>query len=481
MGEVAANDRATALVVDLDGTLAKTDVLIESVIRLLGRKPWLAFPMIGWLLRGKAEFKRRIAERIEVDAARLPYHADVVRLAEEARAQGRRVVLATAAAERHAQAVASHLGLFDEVISSSNSVNLSGAKKAELLVQRFGERGFDYAGNAYADLRIWRVARQAILVNPAPGLKAGVRRGATLDQVLEDRRSFLASVVRQLRVHQWAKNLLVFLPAIAAHAVGDWQVLARCLLAFIAFSAVASAVYVMNDLLDLQHDRQHPRKRFRPFAAGDLPLQMGVGLAPALLIAGLAIGFAVSPLFALVLMVYLVTTIAYSLFLRGIAILDVMVLASLYTIRMLGGSAVIEQRPSFWLLAFSTFLFLSLAMVKRYIELRHVVSEGQHGAAGRGYRAGDTGIVAALGSATGLMSVLILALYIDSPKVAELYRVPEALWLVCLVLLFWIARVWLLAHRDEMHDDPVVFALKDPVSIALGVIGLGVVAYAALA
>jgi len=337
MGELAAHDRATVLVVDLDGTLAKTDVLVESVLRLLGRKPWLALPMLGWLLRGRAEFKRRVAERVEVDAARLPYHADVLRLAEEARAQGRRVVLATAAAERHAQAVASHLGLFDEVIATSGSVNLSGDRKAGELVRRFGERGFDYAGNAYADLRIWRVARQAILVNPAPGLKAGIRRGATLDQVLEDRRSFLASVVRQLRVHQWAKNLLVFLPAVAAHVIGDWQVLARCGLAFLALSAVASAVYVMNDLLDLQHDRQHPRKRLRPFAAGDLPLQMGIALAPALLVAGLALGFAVSPLFALVLIAYLLTTIAYSLFLKGVAILDVMVLASLYTIRMLGG------------------------------------------------------------------------------------------------------------------------------------------------
>ena len=480
MGELAAHDRATVLVVDLDGTLAKTDVLVESVLRLLGRKPWLALPMLGWLLRGRAEFKRRVAERVEVDAARLPYHADVLRLAEEARAQGRRVVLATAAAERHAQAVASHLGLFDEVIATSGSVNLSGDRKAGELVRRFGERGFDYAGNAYADLRIWRVARQAILVNPAPGLKAGIRRGATLDQVLEDRRSFLASVVRQLRVHQWAKNLLVFLPAVAAHVIGDWQVLARCGLAFVAFSAVASAVYVINDLLDLQHDRQHPRKRLRPFAAGDLPLQMGIALAPALLVAGLALGFAVSPLFALVLIAYLLTTIAYSLFLKGVAILDVMVLASLYTIRMLGGSAVIEQRPSFWLLAFSTFLFLSLAMVKRYIELRHVVAERQDSAAGRGYRAGDTEIVAAVGAAAGLMLVLVLALYIDSPKVAELYRIPEALWLVCLVLLYWIARVWLLAHRDEMHDDPVVFALKDPVSLALCVAGLAVVAYAAL-
>ena len=480
MSELAGNDHRTALVVDLDGTLAKTDVLVESVIRLLGRSPWLVFPMIGWLLGGKAEFKRRVAERVELDVAWLPYHPDVLRLAEEARAQGRKVVLATAAAERHAKAVASHLGLFDEVLSSSDSLNLSGDRKAELLVKAFGERGFDYVGNAYADLRVWRVARQAILVNPSPGLKAGLERGATLDQVLEDRRSVLASIVRQLRVHQWAKNLLVFLPAVAAHVVGDWQVVARCLLAFCAFSAVASAVYVLNDLIDLQHDRQHPRKRLRPFASGDLPLRFGLVLAPSLLLVGLAIGVVVSPLFALVLVVYLLTTSAYSLGLKGLAIVDVLALAGLYTIRMVGGAAATELKLSFWLLAFSTFLFLSLAMVKRYVELRQLASKGQVTAAGRGYRADDAEIVAALGSGAGLLSVLVLALYIDSPNVIAIYSVPGALWLVCLVLLFWISRLWLLAHRGAVHDDPVVFALKDPVSIGLGVLSLGVIGFAAL-
>ncbi len=470
-----------ALAIDLDGTLVRTDLLIESVLQLVARHPLALFALLGWLFLGRAGLKRRVAERVAVDAARLPYEPRVLELARAARAAGREVVLATAAARPHAEAVAAHLGCFDRVLATGEGRNLSARHKAAALVALYGERGFDYAGNARADAAVWRLARGAIVVNPLPGAARAARAAAVVLETVDTRAPRGASLVRALRPHQWAKNLLVALPLVTAHRLGDPAALAHAAAAFVVLCLVASAAYVVNDLVDLPHDRAHPSKRRRPFAAGALPLQLALVAAPLLFVAGVAGAVALSLPFAAMVLGYFALTLAYSFALKRVPILDVIVLSLLYTARVLAGAAAIPVVASFWLLAFSTFLFLSLAMAKRYVELERLAAQGAAAPTGRGYAAADAPLLASLGTAAGVVSALVLALYIDSPGVAPLYRSPELLWPLCLVLLYWIGRVWLLAHRGLLHDDPVVFALRDRVSLVLVLVTGAVLAAATLA
>jgi len=479
---VSAHDTAdVALAIDLDGTLVRTDVLIESVLQLVARDPLALLALFGWLLLGRAEFKRRVAARIAVDAAQLPYEPRVLELARAARAGGREVVLATAAARPHAEAIAAHLGCFDRVLATGEGRNLSARHKAAALVALYGERGFDYAGNARADAAVWKVARGAIVVSPLPGAARAAQASLSVLETIDCRPARGPSLIRALRPHQWAKNLLVALPLLTAHRLDDPAALARTAAAFFVLCLVASAVYLVNDLVDLPHDRAHPRKRERPFAAGALPLQLGLVAAPVLFLAGIAAAAALSFPFAAMVLAYFALTLAYSFSLKRVVILDVIVLSLLYTVRVLAGAAAIPVVASFWLLAFSTFLFLSLAMAKRYVELERLAVHGADAPPGRGYAASDAPMLASLGTAAGVVSALVLALYIDSPGVAPLYRSPALLWPLCLVLLYWIGRVWLLAHRGELHDDPVVFALRDRVSLVLVLVTGAILAAATLA
>jgi 4-hydroxybenzoate polyprenyltransferase/phosphoserine phosphatase len=465
-----------ALAIDLDGTLVRTDVLIECTLQLLARDPLAFIALLGGLARGRAEFKRRVAARAAVDAAHLPYEPRVVELARAARAAGREVVLATAAAKAHADAVAAQLGCFDRVLATADGSNLSAGRKAAALVGLYGERGYDYAGNARADRAVWKSARGAIVVNPRPGAARLARDCAPVLETIDTLPPRGRTLLRALRPHQWAKNLLVGLPLLTAHRLADPLALAHTAIAFVVFCAVASAVYLVNDLVDLPHDRAHPSKRARPFAAGALPPQFGLAAAPLLFAAGVAAAAALSTAFATMVLAYAALTLAYSFGIKRIAMLDVIVLSLLYTVRVLAGAAAIPVVASFWLLAFSTFLFLSLAMAKRYVELGALAAAGA--ARGRGYVAGDAPMVARLGTAAGLVSVLVLALYIDSAGVAPLYRQPDLLWALCLLLLYWIGRVWLLAQRGLLHEDPVVFALTDRTSLVL-MLAAGAVIFAA--
>ena len=461
------------LCVDLDGTLIRTDLLVESALALIARQPLMLFAMLAWLLRGKAHLKREIARRVELDPSTLPYNAPLVGWLREN--QGNRTLLLCTAADGDlARGVADHVGVFDEVVASDGKVNLSGDNKARELVRRFGDRGFDYVGNAAVDLRIWRHARSAIVVEGGTWLsKAAAKHAPVVERFAQDRPG-IRIWLKALRVHQWVKNVLIFLPLLAAHRIFDTGAVAHSLLAFLCFGLCASSVYVINDLLDLPSDRQHHRKRHRPFAAGTLPLQAGPLVAGALLVAGFGLAWLVSPRFTQVLAGYYLLTSAYSLKLKRIMMMDVIVLAMLYTTRILAGTAAIQSRHSFWLLAFSMFIFLSLAMIKRFTELLALQRSGKVKASGRGYDVEDIPLIQSLGSASGYMAVLVLALYVDSTASVTLYRHPLHLWLLCPLLLYWISRTWAIAHRGIMHDDPVVFALKDKVSrwtlIAAGVI-----------
>ncbi|MBI4544074.1 MAG: UbiA family prenyltransferase [Gemmatimonadetes bacterium] len=457
------------LCVDLDGTLVATDLFWEALVAFLRQRPASAWRVPLWLLRGRAFLKQELTRRVPFEPADLPYREEVLGFLREQRAAGRELILATAADRAAAERVAAHLGLFSGVLASDGQTNLIGPRKLEALERLLGERGFDYVGDAAADLPVWRAAREPVLVAPSWRVRRLMRREAPGARLLSPRAGGAAALFRALRPHQWVKNFLLFVPLLLAHQLGEPDMLLRVGLAFLAFSLCASGAYVTNDLLDLQHDRRHPRKRRRPFAAGLLSIPTGLLTGPLLVAAGFAVAALISrPSFLAALGVYLVLTSAYSLWLRQVLILDVLVLAGLYTIRLLAGGMAAAVPVSPWTLAFAVFLFFSLAFVKRYSELRALRATEQARANGRDYGIDDLPLLASIGPASGYLAVLVLALYINSNEVGALYRHPQVLWLVGPCLLYWITRLWFLAHRGELPDDPVVFALEDRVSYVIG-------------
>ncbi len=452
------------LAVDLDGTLVKTDLLAESLVGLLKQKPWRILSLPFWLLKGRAYFKQQVARRVSLDVAVLPYREEVLNYVKSRRAGGSTIVLATAADMQIARQVADHLRLFDLILASDGTTNLSGQTKRDRLVKEFGENGFDYAGNDRHDLSVWAAARKAIVVNPSSGVRSSVAGVAQVDRVFEDSRYSLADCLKALRPQHWLKNLLVFVPLLAAHRIDEFALLGKLFLAFLALGCMASSGYLMNDLLDLPADRHHPGKRFRSFAAGNLPISYALKMIPLLVCFGSLLGTLVSGLFVAAAFTYLGLSLTYSLCVKRFAILDVIFLAGLYTVRILAGSAAVAIWPSHWLLAFSTFLFFSLALVKRYGELAIMRRAEGDQAKARAYELTDAELLATMGIASGYLAVLVLALYINSDKAQMLYERYQLIWFLCPLLLYWISNVWLNAHRGRMPDDPLVFALKDRTS-----------------
>jgi len=457
-------DTDCPLCVDLDGTLVRTDTLIESFFALLRKNFLFIFLVPMWLLRGKAYLKEQIARRVDLDVTLLPYNDQFLDFLKEQHELGRRLVLATAANKKYAHAVSSHLGLFDAVLSSDADNNLSGSRKLQKLQVAFGDSGFDYAGNSLADVEILTAARQALLVNPEPGVLSAVKKATTVIHIFDRSHKNVLTYLKALRVHQWLKNLLLFVPLLAAHRVSDFGMLGHAGLAFLSFSLCASSVYLLNDLVDMPADRVHPRKCMRPLASGEMPIIHGVLLIPVLLIVAVLIALLLPSQFLLVLGVYYIFTLAYSMWFKRVVVLDVIILAGLYTMRVLAGAAAVTIVPSFWLLAFSMFIFLSLAMIKRFTELLEVSGENKQSDKVRGYYAEDMELLKSMGVASGYLGVLVLALYINSPGIAAHYANPQVIWLLCPLLLYWVSRTWLVATRNKMHDDPVVFAVKDKVS-----------------
>ena len=460
--------QSTPLCVDLDGTLIHSDLLLESFLLLIKQNPLFLFLVPFWLLGGKARLKAEIASRVQLNGAALPYSEQFLDWLKAQKAQGREIWLCTASDQRMAQAVAQHVGLFDGVLASDGQTNLSGSNKAQQLVQRFGERGFDYCGNERVDLKVWQHARSAIVVNAKPGLEASARACTQVEAVFQPPKSGLRVALKALRVHQWAKNALIFVPLAAAHRLQDTPTLVAGLVAFAAFSLCASSVYLLNDMLDLEADRQHPRKCKRPFAAGTLSLLFGLVAAPALLLISLALALTLPLKFLAVLGAYYLVTLAYSFGLKRLVMIDVLTLAGLYTVRIVAGAAATDIPLSFWLLLFAIFIFLSLAIVKRYAELHAMRKQGQLKASGRGYQVEDLALLQSLGASSGYISILVLALYVNSPDIAVLYSHPKMVWMLCPIMLYWVSRVWMQTYRGHMHDDPLVFALKDRISLLTG-------------
>ncbi|MEE4671624.1 UbiA family prenyltransferase [Pseudomonas alliivorans] len=462
------------LVVDLDGTLLRSDVLFETAMAFIRQYPLQVFKLLLWLLQGKASLKRGLALSVKLDIALLPYDADVIEYIQQARRTGRLIVLATAAHETLATQIARHLNLFDQVWASDGEVNLSAHRKRDLLIDHYGQSGFDYIGNSIDDLCIWATARKAIVANPHVGVQRRAQAQGNVDQVLNAHATSLKDWRKALRLHQWLKNALIFVPLLAAHQIQQSQQVIDGLLAFLFFGLCASSVYVLNDLLDLADDRHHRSKRNRPFASGRLPIKSGLIAVPTLLLLAFGGAAAVLPWqFSAVLGAYYLLTLVYSLYLKRHMAVDVIVLAMLYTTRILAGAAAFHLPLTFWILAFSMFLFLSLALVKRYAELREArVREVEGKTRGRGYYPGDLDMIASLGASSGNLAVMVLALYIHEGATIALYQHPHVIWLACPLLLFWITRIWMLTHRGLMNDDPVVFAIRDRISQGIGALFL---------
>ncbi len=476
-----AHEDSRPLVVDLDGTLIRTDLLVESASQFLIQNPLAFFKPLLWLLRGKTVLKTELAQRVRLDASALPYNTDVLDWLRAEKQSGRRLVLATASHRVLADQVAQHLQLFDEVLATEGDTNLKSTAKAQALVDRFGLAGFDYVGNDWPDMQVWAKAHTAHVVDAPAALLSRAQAQGPVGQVFRsDLPSKPMAMLKAMRLHQWMKNLLVFVPLMAAHQYADASRDVLALMAFVVFSLTASSVYLLNDLVDVQDDRHHARKRHRPFASGALGLVLGWCTWPLLLLLAIGLSAAFMPvLFSVSLGVYFVLTVAYSLHLKQLAVVDVLTLAALYTLRIIAGAAAIDVAVSFWLLLFSMFIFLSLALIKRYSELKVARDAGKTGALrGRGYEPDDLELVSSLGGSAGFIAVLVLALYIQDGQAAHLYATPQLIWLACPVMLFWISRAWLIAHRGRMHDDPIVFALKDKVSWGVGVFMVAVLALA---
>ncbi len=451
------------LFVDLDNTLTRSDLLLEPLLRLLKKDPAIIFLLPLWLFHGRGYFKKQLSDRAEFDVSEIQYDQKVLDYLTEQRDAGRKIVLATASNQAFADQIAKHLGLFDHVIASSADHNTKGKNKLAAMKRYAGGQLFDYIGDSHADIHIWAHIQSALVVSPQPGVLQRLNK-ASIPVELLNAAPISEVYLKALRPWQWLKNSLIFVPLVLAKQLFDPASIGACITAFIGFCLIASAGYLVNDLLDLESDRRHPRKRYRSLAAGVLSLWNVVILVMVLLFAGLSLSWFVSGQLALLLLIYFLMVTAYSLELKQYALVDVILIAGFYTARILAGGFAADVEISFWLLAFSIFIFLSLALLKRCTEIKMTTRDKDDLLPGRGYFEKDEQILSVMGITSGYLSVVVIAFYINSLEVTTLYNSPQSLWLVCPLVLYWISRMWLKTSRNEMDDDPLVFAMRDKVS-----------------
>ena len=475
-----STEKREILIVDLDGTLLRSDMLYESFLSAFGRSWKSPFLSAIALSSGRASLKRYLASASAVEVETLPFDETVITFIKTWRSSGGRTALATASNQSFADKIAKHLGIFDEVYGSDGQRNLKGEEKGQFLEAQFGFKCFAYMGDTKADLKVWKRAAKAITVNAPNTLRRDAEEVCNSVEHLGNPKHSVRPYIKALRPHQWLKNFLVMLPMLAAHQLTGLTFL-MSFLAFICFSLVASSVYVINDLLDLTVDRAHLRKKNRPFASGSVPIAHGAFLAVFLISLGAILAKIISGSFLILMVGYFLLTTAYSLHLKRRIVMDIMVLAGLYTARIVAGAFATDIPLSVWHLAFSIFFFLSLASVKRQAELIDIAKSGELKTRGRGYHVDDLPIIAMAALGAGYVSILVLMLYVNSTGVVKLYAHPEALWGVCCILLYWITRIVMVAHRGHIHDDPLVYAIKDPISHICLVFILGFVLFGVMA
>lgn len=455
--------------VDLDGTLIKTDLFFESILKLIRQNPLNIFKVFFWILKSRSFAKSKIANLIDIEAKSLPYQTELLAYLKNLKTQGHRIILATASNEKYAHNVSNHLGIFDKVIASSEAINMKGRRKLDEISKDTNNGKFCYAGDSTADIPIWKAASENIFVDaPDSAIK-----NAKIDQkdekiITSYKTSKFKAFIKEMRLQQWAKNVLIIIPLLTAHRYTEAGMALIYLYAFLSFSLCASGVYFMNDLLDIEADRKHKTKYKRPIASGALPIPLGVFGAIMLPASGFAIALITLKMeFVVILGIYFILTNFYSLFLKRISTADVMTLATLYTLRIVAGGAAGGIELSSWLITFSIFFFVSLAYLKRYIEVSDL-NEDNHKAEGRGYSGNDTETMFMLGIANATASILVMALYLSDDHFHAQNQHPEIPPLLCFILLYWTNRIWVGAKRKKIADDPVIFAVKDRISQLTG-------------
>lgn len=454
------SDNSIPLIVDLDGTFIYTDLLYEGIVGLVKKNFLYIFILLPWLIKGKAHLKNKVSGIAQINLELLPYNVELLKFLQKESGKGRKIILATASPIDYALEISKIHPIFNEVYGT-NEINLKGKNKLNLLIENFGEKKFDYIGNSNSDLIIFASSRYSYLVNATTSLKNNTKKISNLQSTWKSRKGSFGNFLKAIRPYQWVKNLLVFVPIITAHKFHSPHLIIQTFYAFIAFSFVASSGYIINDLSDLNSDRSHPRKRFRPLASGQLSILSGILFSLVFLGGGIYIATRLSFAFLLILFLYFVVSLSYSLYFKKAVLYDVFILALLYSIRVFAGGKVIGVQLSFWLIAFSTLIFLSLAFVKRYSELMQVNNKAGLISRGREYFLEDLHLLQVMGIVSGFSSVIVFSLYINSPEVAYLYSRPKALWIISLLFLFWISRIWLITIRGKMTDDPIIFAIKD--------------------
>jgi 4-hydroxybenzoate polyprenyltransferase len=465
-------DPKLPIAVDLDGTLIKSDTLIEATLILVKMNPLYVFVIPFWILRGRLFFKKEIFDRVELDYSCLPYEHQLIDWLKTCKKDGHKIELVSATPDLVARGVADFTEIFDDSFGSTNEVNLKGNNKRDFLDQRFGKNGYIYCGNSSDDLSVWQHCSQAVVVSAPRSVARKATKSSEIIFEINKSHNILRTFLKAIRIHQWTKNILIFIPLILGHQINQTTILAA-FLAFISFSMCASSIYLINDLLDLSADRAHPDKKHRPLASGQLGLSWGVMLSIILVVGGICLAVELSRGFLITLIVYLFITNFYSTILKRIPIADVLVLASLYSIRLIAGSQASGVHTSTWLLSVSMFFFLSLAFMKRVSELKLLMQQHRNSTGrrnvrihdihihGRGYIIDDLQILTSMGAASGYLAVVLYAQYISDSAIRVMYTTPDLLWYICPILLFWISRAWLITNRGKMHSDPVAFALRD--------------------
>ncbi len=461
------------LAVDLDGTLIKTDILFESILIFIKKNPLNIFKLFSWLLNGRLFLKKKLSEIVCPSVENLPYNKDVINFIHKKKQEGFKIILATATINTIANKISNYLNIFDDVVASSNE-NLSGKYKEAALVSMFGKNNFEYIGNSTKDVNVWESSSKCHLVKPTKKILNKIK-SRKLGEIFVNNLSFLKIFFSAIRIHQWVKNILLFIPLAAAHLLFEIDLLINGLIAFLCFGLCASSIYLFNDLIDIEDDRNHEDKRNRQLAAGNLTIMGALFLIAVLLTISFTFSYILLPInFLLIILLYIFINIFYSIYLKNIILLDLFLLAFLYTLRLIAGAEAMYLETTFWIITFSMFIFFSLAVVKRYTEFVRKGNNNEGAIKVRSYTDRDKLFLFILGITTGLISVLVLALYINEVSRIDIYPQKELLWFSCPLLFYWMTRVWLLASRGEMNYDPVIFAIKDNQSRFIGILFLSV-------
>jgi 4-hydroxybenzoate polyprenyltransferase len=461
------------LTVDLDGSLISTDLSEESIVKNALKRPWSIFLLLILLLQGRARLKQYVASKLELNIESLPFKTEVLEWLTQQKESGRSLYLVSGSDQHYVDQVSSYLNLFTKAWGSDGKTNLIGKNKAKKLVSEFGEKGFDYLGNSSVDLKVWQHSNAAVVVSSSAKL---ISKAERVSKVFNSNESQIKGLIKSMRFYQWSKSLLVFVPILASHKLLDLPVAAASILAFISFGFAASSGYILNDISDLTSDRLSESKKKRPFACGQVRVSLGLALGIALLLLSLLLASFLPKGFILVLILYYLAVMLYSAYLKRGILIDLLLLAGFYSLRVMAGGLATGIDVSRWLLLFSVFFFFSLACVKRFVELSALTDARK---VGRAYYSSDTPVILGMGLCSGFISTLVVALWANSPEVSKIYLAPQWLWLLCPLMVYWIGRVWILAARQEMHQDPVLFALKDKLSFLVYVAGFCLVYLAA--